>query len=162
MAIQRTRGERIFDAVNTIVLFILSAITLYPLLYVLFASVSEPGPLMSHRGLLLAPLGVHVKVVEPGVILTDFSGRSFDFNNDPGLDAYQPLVQSVMSKYGPMMANGSQPEQIAEVVYAAATDTGDQLRFEAGEDAIRTLAARRAADDTTFFAGMKAQFIIGA
>lgn len=52
--------------------------------------------------------------------------------------------------------------QIAEVVYAAATDTGDQLRFEAGEDAIRTLAARRAADDTTFFAGMKAQFIIGA
>lgn len=110
----------------------------------------------------LAPLGVHVKVVEPGVILTDFSGRSFDFNNDPGLDAYQPLVQSVMSKYGPMMANGSQPEQIAEVVYAAATDTGDQLRFEAGEDAIRTLATRRAADDTTFFAGMKAQFIIGA
>lgn len=48
-----------------------------------------------------------------------------------------------------------------EVVFAA-DGHWEQLRFEAGEDAIRTLAARRAADDTTFFAGMKAQFIIGA
>jgi len=60
------------------------------------------------------------------------------------------------------MANGSQPEQIAQVVYTAATDTGGQFRFEAGEDAVRILAARRAADDAAFFGGMKAQFAIGA
>ncbi|OWQ91846.1 short-chain dehydrogenase/reductase [Roseateles aquatilis] len=110
----------------------------------------------------LAPLGVHVRVVEPGVTLTDFGGRSLDFNNDLALDAYQPLVQSVLGAMGPMMANGSRPEQIAEVIYAAATDIGDRLRFEAGEDAIRILATRRVADDAAFFGGMKAQFSIGA
>ncbi|HBK45473.1 MAG TPA: short-chain dehydrogenase/reductase [Xanthomonadaceae bacterium] len=110
----------------------------------------------------LNPLGIRVKVVEPGGIKTDFGGRSLDFSNDPMLAEYQPLVASVLGVLGPMMANGSQPEQIAEVVYAATTDQTDQLRYEAGADAVQMLAQRRMSDDATFFAGMKAQFASGA
>jgi len=31
----------------------------------------------------LLPLGVRVKLIEPGMVRTDFAGRSFDFSNDP-------------------------------------------------------------------------------
>lgn len=109
----------------------------------------------------LAPLGVRVKIIEPGGIKTDFGGRSFDFSNDPALSEYQPLVQSVFGLLGPMMENGSTPEAIAEVVYTATTDASEQLRYAAGPDAVQVLAQRRAADDATFLGGMRAEFGIG-
>ncbi len=63
----------------------------------------------------LSGLGIRVKVVEPGMIKTDF-GRSLDFSNDPTLTEYRPLVQKVLDVLGPMMAKGSAPEHIAEVI----------------------------------------------
>lgn len=106
----------------------------------------------------LAAFGVRVKIVEPGGMKTDFGGRSLDFSNDTTLAEYQPLVTTVLDVMGPMMASGSEPERIAEIVYSAATDSADQLRYEAGADAIDMLAQRHATNDATFFAGMKAQF----
>jgi NAD(P)-dependent dehydrogenase (short-subunit alcohol dehydrogenase family) len=110
----------------------------------------------------LAALGIRVKIVEPGGIQTDFGGRSLDFSNDPPLPEYQPLVQTVIAVMGPMMTQGSPPERIAEVVYAAATDDTDRLRYEAGADAEQLLASRRASDDASFLASVKAQFGIAA
>jgi NADP-dependent 3-hydroxy acid dehydrogenase YdfG len=106
----------------------------------------------------LAAIGVRVKLIEPGGIKTDFSGRSFDFSNDPQLAEYQPLVKSVFDVFGPMMEAGSSPEAIADVIYAAVTDGTDRLRYEAGADAAQVLERRRTTDDAGFFAGMKAQF----
>ena len=106
----------------------------------------------------LLPVGVRVKIIEPGMVKTDFAGRSFDFNNDPSLSEYQPLVHSLLSALGPMAENASPPELIAEAIFGAATDGADQLRYEAGADAAHLLAARRAADDSAFLAGMRSQF----
>ena len=57
-----------------------------------------------------------------------------------------------------LAATSSSAEAIAEVVHTATTDGTDQLRYEAGADAVRLLAQRRDVDDATFFAGMRAQF----
>ena len=38
----------------------------------------------------LDPLGIQVKLVEPGAIATDFGGRSMDFQHDESLAAYNP------------------------------------------------------------------------
>ncbi len=54
-------GSRIFDTVNIVFMLLLMIITLYPFLYVLFASFSEPLKLYSHQGILLSPLGFSVK-----------------------------------------------------------------------------------------------------
>lgn len=55
--IKRTKGERIFGVFNTVFLTLLSIVCLYPIYYVLMASFSESGKLLSHSGLLLAPTG---------------------------------------------------------------------------------------------------------
>ncbi|WP_199254557.1 SDR family oxidoreductase [Mycolicibacterium mengxianglii] len=111
----------------------------------------------------LAPLGVRVKIIEPGGIRTDFGGRSFDFSNDPTMTEYQPVVDAVLAGLGPAMAEeGSEPDVIARAVYDAVTDDSDTLRYVAGADAGRLLETRRAGDDATFFAGIRAQFGLGA
>lgn len=50
-------GDRIFDVFNYIILTLIAIICLYPVIYVIFASVSEPSQLISFRGLLYKPLG---------------------------------------------------------------------------------------------------------
>lgn len=50
-------SERVFGGFNTLLMVILCVITIYPFLYVLFASLSDPASVAKHRGLLLIPLG---------------------------------------------------------------------------------------------------------
>ncbi|MCZ8518932.1 MULTISPECIES: carbohydrate ABC transporter permease [Paenibacillus] len=54
---RRTTGEKVFDGTNAMFMVLLSLLTLYPFLYVAFASLSDPAELMQHRGLLLMPDG---------------------------------------------------------------------------------------------------------
>ena len=106
----------------------------------------------------LLPIGVRVRIVEPGMVKTDFAGRSFDFSNDAALPEYQPLVAAFMSALGPMATHASPADQVADVIYRATVDESDRLRYEAGSDAEQMLAARRACDDATFIGGVRAQF----
>ncbi|HML47490.1 MAG TPA: carbohydrate ABC transporter permease [Clostridia bacterium] len=58
MRIRKKPDEIVFDVCNHLFLLFWAAIALYPLLYVLFGSLSDAGRLASHRGLLFYPLGV--------------------------------------------------------------------------------------------------------
>ena len=57
MAIRRTRKDIVFETANTLFLGLFSIACVYPMLYILFASFSEPSALMRHQGILLRPLG---------------------------------------------------------------------------------------------------------
>ncbi|KTD86624.1 carbohydrate ABC transporter permease [Paenibacillus etheri] len=50
-------GEHIFRICNTLFLSALMIVTMYPILYVAFASFSEPALMMAHKGILWKPLG---------------------------------------------------------------------------------------------------------
>lgn len=52
-----TRGERTFGYFNALFMLILCAVTLYPFLYVAFASLSDATSLLQHRGIMLKPAG---------------------------------------------------------------------------------------------------------
>ena len=49
-------GYKTFRVINVIFLLLLNVTMLYPMLYVVFASLSDSGELMGHMGLLLKPL----------------------------------------------------------------------------------------------------------
>jgi NAD(P)-dependent dehydrogenase (short-subunit alcohol dehydrogenase family) len=111
----------------------------------------------------LEPIGIKVRIVEPGMIATDFGGRSFDFSNDESIPEYQETIGKLFSVWGSPEQAGlrSGPEVVAEVVWSAVNDGGDTLRFRAGGDAVELLDRRKAQDDATFIAGIKAQFGLG-
>lgn len=57
MIIQESVSRKVFNVLNIIFMLFISAITLYPMLYVIFASFSRPADFLMHEGLLLRPLG---------------------------------------------------------------------------------------------------------
>lgn len=103
----------------------------------------------------LEPLGIRVRIIEPGMIKTDFGGRSFDFAMDERLPDYAPMAEAMARLFGKLASNPSPPETVAEMLWTAANDTGDRLRFRAGADADRLLDARKSEDDVKFISGIK-------
>ena len=61
MKIKSSPGDIIFDIINHLFLTILALTCLYPITHVLFASFSDAGRLVQHRGPLFAPLGFSVE-----------------------------------------------------------------------------------------------------
>ncbi|MGS2738940.1 SDR family oxidoreductase [Sinomicrobium sp. M5D2P17] len=79
----------------------------------------------------LGQFGIGIKTVAPGLMLTDFIGRSLDMNSLP---EYQDVEAKAFSNFEEAHKSASTAEQIAEVVYQAVTDGKDQIRYVAGED----------------------------
>lgn len=57
MHIKESPSRKAFNVFNIIFMLCMIVITLYPLLYVVFASMSDSNELMKHSGLLLKPVG---------------------------------------------------------------------------------------------------------
>lgn len=81
----------------------------------------------------LSHFGVKVKIIAPGGIQTDFSGRSMDTATH---DAYQGLIDKVSEGYNEeSIKRYSTPEMVANAIFKAATDNNNQLRYIVGSDA---------------------------
>lgn len=104
----------------------------------------------------LEPIGIRVKIIEPGAIATDFGGRSFDFKNDESIDEYQPVVQAVLATFESAMGENASPaSECAAVIFEAITDSSEKMRYPAAGGAEAWLATREGVDDATFFNMMK-------
>ena len=55
--IHTTKGDKIFFAINYVFMIFLALITLYPMLYVLFCSFSDPNEFAMVRGIMFRPAG---------------------------------------------------------------------------------------------------------
>jgi len=93
----------------------------------------------------LKKIGVGIKTISPGGIKTDFLNRSADMSSHP---AYKKWVDKMFA--GISEDHFTPAEQIAAVVYEAATDGQDKLRYIAGEDAKALYAQRLQAGDEIF------------
>ena len=107
----------------------------------------------------LAPVGVKVKLIEPGAIKTDFYDRSIDFVHDRGLAEYNTLVDKGTRRMNAFGANGAKPELVAEAIWKAATDGSDRLRYPVGTDAKGLLFMRRLLPDAAYRSLMRMQLL---
>lgn len=108
----------------------------------------------------LDPFGIRVRTVAPGGMSSDFAGRSLAMSQHP---AYAEAMDKMFAAFSSpeRRAQGSTPEQIAQAVYAAATDTTDRVTFVAGDDAKATYAQRLQLGVEAFRAGVRAMFLGG-
>ncbi|WP_293946967.1 MULTISPECIES: SDR family oxidoreductase [unclassified Sphingobacterium] len=105
----------------------------------------------------LAQFGVKVKVVAPGGMQTDFAGRSLQGGMH---NAYSQLVAKVSEGYSEeQLANYTKAEDVASIIYDAATDNKKQLRYIAGNDAIDLYNERLKLSPEGQFEKISSQFI---
>lgn len=97
----------------------------------------------------LNPLGIQLKLIEPGGYKTNFSGPSIGFFGIGEFEDYQ----EGFNKFSQTVMQHPQNENIIEVaekIYEAATDNSDQLRYPVGDSANLLLQARQEMDDATY------------
>jgi NAD(P)-dependent dehydrogenase (short-subunit alcohol dehydrogenase family) len=80
----------------------------------------------------LKPLGIRIKLIEPGAIRTDFYSRSFDILEDENLKPSYPDAGSfvkLMQRYARL---GASPEVAARKIFLASVSRSSKLRYPAG------------------------------
>lgn len=99
----------------------------------------------------LSPFGIHVKLIEPGIIKTDFYGRSMSEVPDSEMGEYADFVRNSKKKMASFEKRGSNPQVIAKLIYRAAVDRRNHLRYYGGSSARLMLFLRKILPDSWFF-----------
>jgi NAD(P)-dependent dehydrogenase (short-subunit alcohol dehydrogenase family) len=116
----------------------------------------------------LAPFGIRVVIVEPGVTKSAIFAKTVDFPNATG--AYEAPYQRMSQMYATGIANATDPFEVAEVIHHAVTTDEPRLRYATSwgaEELIRGregmtdadwVALGAVADDATYYARFEEHF----
>lgn len=110
MVIKRSLGEKLFDAFNVVFMIALMITTLYPFLYVAFASVSQPSQMIQHQGILWGPLGFSLNsyklVFQNPMILKGYSNTIIYMTTGTVLNVFMTALGAyVLSRKGVYFRN---------------------------------------------------------
>jgi hypothetical protein len=101
--------------------------------------------------------GIHVILIEPGVIRTNFLnsmklGKNvITLQNDSNINSpYTEMIQKRVSAFKPRFEKGSSPIEVAEVVLEAATSQHPKPRYLVGNDAMKMMEKRKDTADEEF------------
>ena len=107
----------------------------------------------------LGTFGVRVKVVEPGLApSTSFASNSNGRRDDLMPAAYSAFADRYLRSMQNYPTSYTTAEDVAEAVYAAATDEGDRLRYPAGADSVMLAELRESLPEQAFLARMRTMF----
>lgn len=99
----------------------------------------------------LAEFNIDVILIEPGFIRSNFmdnikTAKNYDSNKSP----YAKTVQKLFEAFEPMIANSSDPKEVAQVILNAANSSSPNVRYAVGKDAESVLKARTELSDREF------------
>lgn len=107
----------------------------------------------------LLPQNIQVKIVEPGSTLSNFIA-AVNFSADAAITVYDEFNKTALDNWSintdPLQ---STVEDVAEVIYTAAIDETDTLRYMAGRDTALYLEARQSKNDQDYVEYMRNSFI---
>lgn len=101
--------------------------------------------------------GIHVILIEPGVIKTNFLNSmkvgknviTSENSNDVHTE-YREMIRKRVSAFKPRFEKGLFPNSVAETVLEAATSVNPMMRYLVGQDAIKTMEMREKMCDEEF------------
>ena len=107
----------------------------------------------------LEPFGIKVILIEPGAVGSNFwknikIAKSSSDSNSP----YTQFGNKILKAYEQMEQNTISPSVVAKTILDAVTSNNPQLRYIVGEDAAKTLEARKNMPDNEFGDLIKKQF----
>lgn len=106
----------------------------------------------------IAGAGIAIKLVEPGMIRTNFYGAA-DNVLDRAPEDYRSVVETIRRNMQAVREKGSSPEMVAETIFRAATDGRSRFRYPSGKDAERFLRLRSLMPDRWLMALVRAQIL---
>lgn len=105
----------------------------------------------------LGTFGIRVKIVEPGLApTTSFAHNSNGHRDDLMPAAYSAFAQRYLKSMQDYATAYTTAPDVAEAVYAAATDAGDKLRYPAGADSVMLANLRESLSEQAFIARIRA------
>ena len=103
--------------------------------------------------------GIKVILVEPGVIKTNFANNikigkrvdnSSSNNNINPNSPYSEITRNRIAGFRPRFESGSSPTEVAQIILKCVTSKNSDLRYLAGDDAIKLMDIRKNTSDKDF------------
>ena len=105
----------------------------------------------------LLPFNIRTKIVEPGSTDTRFVG-SAEVTEDT-IEEYKEFVKVGLGNWAKYDTMTSSPGEIADVIYTAAIDETDRLRYMAGDDTKLYFSKRQDESDQAYVDFMRGRFV---
>jgi short-subunit dehydrogenase len=107
----------------------------------------------------LEPFGIKVILIEPGAVGSNFwknikIAKSSSYSDSP----YTQFGKKILKAYKEIEQNTISPSVVAKTILDAVTSDNPQLRYVVGEDAAKTIEARKNMPDREFGDLIKKQF----
>lgn len=104
------------------------------------------------------PFGIHVCLIEPGVIKTNFVDNmkmsrnvlTLRNTNNNVESPYTEIIQKRISAFKPRFEKGASACKVADIVLEAVTSDNPKARYLVGEDALKMIEKRKNTTDVEF------------
>lgn len=107
----------------------------------------------------LEPFGIKVILIEPGAVGSNFwKNIKIAKSSSDSKSPYTQFGNKILKAYEQMEQNTISPSVVAKTILDAVTSNNPQLRYVVGEDAAKTLEARKNMPDNEFGDLIKKQF----